>query len=175
MTTHGSVAKSMRERIEKLTDERDALGKEMLARLMEQSILFNKERDALRAEVAQRVPQYEEVAALRAERDAMVEEAADELCASIKAALMDEMHDHALDYEDYKRFADAAQRSKENATYWRAEHDVMKASRDSWQTLYRCEFKRAAEAQAERDALRAEVARLRQAAGDRRMRQEVDR
>jgi hypothetical protein len=58
MTTHGSVAKSMRERIEKLTDERDALRIDLQT--------ADDQLRALRVEVAKRVPQYEDVAALRA-------------------------------------------------------------------------------------------------------------
>jgi chromosome segregation ATPase len=66
MTTHGSVAKSMRERIEKLTDERDALRIDLQT--------ADDQLRALRAEVAKRVPQYEDVAALRAEVDALMDD-----------------------------------------------------------------------------------------------------
>lgn len=52
----------------------------------------------------------ERVEELEREQDAMVEEAADALNASIKAALMDEMHDHALTRAEVERLRAALQK-----------------------------------------------------------------
>lgn len=83
---------------------------------MDKDLLFainqlQAEKDELVDKVKKLEAKLAEVERLRKDCDAMVEEAADSLNASIKMTLMDEMHDHALTIDKLTRCVKAAQTS----------------------------------------------------------------
>ena len=95
---------------------------------------------------------------LEAERDAAIEEAVDEQTRSIKAALMDAQHQEALDIEALSRLEAERDALSEELGEVLFERDALRDKLSSVTEDYLKERNAATAAEAERDALRLDLA-----------------